>query len=136
MTLHSAAHLESANKQISDTDRKEWEGVRILVIDECSFCSQQQLEKLDKRLRRLRSQLDQPYGGLNIIFIGDFHQLIPISGDAIYSNYCIHWHQLINTAIFLQNDHRFVDDPNYGKLVQQFSNGTVTKEDTDLIVGY
>ena len=88
--FNSAAHFESANKQISDTDRKEWESVRILVIDKCSFCSQQQLEKLDKRLRRLRSQLDQPYGGLNIIFIGDFHQMIPISGDAIYSNYCIH----------------------------------------------
>ena len=68
VTLHSAAHFESANKQISDTDRKEWEGMRIKVIDEL-FCSQQQLEKLDKILRRLRSQLDQPYGGLNIIFI-------------------------------------------------------------------
>ena len=74
VTLHSAAHFESANKQISDTERKQWEGVRILVIDECSFCSQQQLEMLDKRLIHLRSQLDQPYGGLNIIVIGDFHQ--------------------------------------------------------------
>ena len=44
VTFHSATHFESANKQISDTDRKEWEGVRILVIDECSFCSQHNLK--------------------------------------------------------------------------------------------
>ena len=40
---------------------------------------------------------------------------------------------MINTAIFLQSDHRFVDDPEYGKLVERFSNGTVTKEDINLI---
>ena len=83
MTFHSATRLESV-KRVTDIDRSEWESVRILVIDECSFCSQQQFEKLDKRLRRLRSQLDKPYGGVNIIFIGDFHQIVPFQGG-----YCV-----------------------------------------------
>ena len=34
---------------------------------------------------------------------------------------------MINTAIFLKNDHRFVDDP------ERFSNGTVTKEDIRIV---
>ena len=132
ITLHLATHFEST-KKINDVDRSEWESVRILVIDECSFCSQQQLELLDKRLRRLRSQLDKPYGGINIIFIGDFHQIVPFQGDPLYSKYCLHWHGLINTVVFLQNDHRFKDDPEYGRLVERFSNGTATKNDIKLV---
>ena len=53
--------------------------------------------------------------------------------DAIYSKFCIHWHQLINTVVFLRTDHRFIEDPKYGELVERFCNGTVTKEDIALI---
>ena len=60
MTLYSATHFESI-KKINNVDRNEWESVRVLVIDECSYCSQEQLEKVDKRLRRLKSQLDKLY---------------------------------------------------------------------------
>ena len=34
---------------------------------------------------------------------------------------------------FLQNDHRFVDDSEYARLIGRFSDGTVTKEDVYLI---
>ena len=97
--------------------------------------SQGQLEKLDRMLRRLRCEPNKPYGGINIIFIGDFHQLLPFGGGAkaLYSTYCIHWHEWINAAVFLTNDHRFSEDRSYGELVKRFSNGTVTKEDIDLI---
>ena len=40
ITLHVATHFEST-KKINGVDRSEWESVRILVIDECSFCAQQ-----------------------------------------------------------------------------------------------
>ena len=59
--------------------------------------------------------------------------MVPFQGDAIYSRYCIHWHQLINTAVFLRNDHRFSEDKEYGELVERFCSGTVTKEDIDKI---
>ena len=68
--------------------------------------SQGKLEKLDKILRYHRCETNRPNGGINIIFIGDFHQLLPFGGgaEALYNNYCIH---LINTAVFLINDHHF-----------------------------
>ena len=107
----------------------------LLLIDEISSMSQGQLVKLGRMLRRLRCEPDRPYGGINIVFIGDFHQLLPFGGakEALYNNYSIHWHQWINTAVFLINDHRFSEDRAYGKLVERVSNGTVTKEDIDLI---
>ena len=136
LTLHSATNFESTTKtRISDEERYKWMHVIILVIDETSFMSISQLTKLDRMLRRLRCEPDRPYGGINIVFIGDFHQLLPFGGakEALYNNYSIHWHQWINTAVFLINDHRFSEDRAYGKLVERVSNGTVTKEDIDLI---
>ena len=56
LTLHLETNFESANKKIPDADRTEWKNVIILVIDEISFMSQGQLEKLDKMLRRLRCE--------------------------------------------------------------------------------
>ena len=110
LTLHSATNFESTTKiRISDEERYKWMHVIILVIDEISFMSISQLTKLDRMLRRLRCEPDRPYGGINIVFIGDFHQLLPFGGakEALYNNYSIHWHQWINTAVFLINDHRF-----------------------------
>ena len=36
-------------------------------------------------------------------------------------------------SIFLKSDHRFVDDPQYGRLVERFDNGTVTIEFIQMI---
>ena len=107
----------------------------MMIIDEISFCKQVTLEVLDKQLRHLKCEPKKVYGGVHIICIGDFHQLVPGLNmkDAIYSKFCIHWHQLINTVVFLRTDHRFIEDPKYGELVERFCNGTVTKEDIALI---
>ena len=91
--------------------------------------------KLDTILRRLRFEPNRPYGGINKDFIGDFHQLLPFGDgtEVLYNNRYIHWHQWINTTVFLINDHQFSEDRAYGELVKRFSNRTVTKEDIDLI---
>ena len=82
-------------------------------------------------LRRLGSDPNRPYGGINIVFISDFHPLLTFGGggtEALYNNCCIHWHQWINTTVFLINDHQFYADRAYGELVKRFSNGTLQKK--------
>ena len=108
--------------------------VKVLVIDEISYAKQTTLEELDKQLCRLKSKLHIPHGGVHIIFIRDFNQLVlGLNGkDAIYSKHCIHWHQLINAVFFLKSDHRFVNNPQYSRLVERFNNGTVTREDIQM----
>ena len=56
--------------------------VIILVINEISFMSQGQLIKLDRMLRHPRYEPIRPYGGIHLVFIGDFHQLLPFGGGA------------------------------------------------------
>ena len=66
---------------------------RWLIIDEVSMISANVLAELDMHLRAIMSQvsitkrdtqnIDRPFGGINILFVGDFHQLDPPSGTLI-----------------------------------------------------
>ena len=79
-TIHSCAHLN--RKRLNDEFREYWSEVRILIIDECSFLSSNDLKKLDKNLRLLRKR-DVSFGGVNIIFAGDFYQLLPFNNKSV-----------------------------------------------------
>ena len=108
-TIHSCAHLN--RKQLNDEFREYWSEVRILIIDECSFLSSDDLKKLAKNLRLLR-QKDVSFGGVNIIFAGVFHQLLPFNNKPLYDNRdSLLWRGQIKVIIRLQTNHRFKDDP-------------------------
>jgi len=57
----------------------------LLVLDEVSFIGTPHLHHLDQRLRQ-HLGCDKPFGGLVVIFAGDFHQLQPVSGYALHSS--------------------------------------------------
>lgn len=50
---------------------------QVLIIDEISMLHANQLSMLDRLLREVRSW-DAPFGGLQVVFCGDFFQLPPI----------------------------------------------------------
>ena len=131
ITIHSAAHM--CKKKITDDLKEEWKEVRILIIDEVSYFSFNDLKTLDKKLRILRDR-DKVYGGVSIVFAGDFHQLQPIGrSDPFYYNYNLLWHGAINSAVILENNHRFKDDPPFGELLGRIRQGTQTADDIELI---
>ena len=65
----------------------------LVIIDEISMVSANFLAELDVHLRGIMSQvsvtkrdaanIDRPFGGINVLFVGDFHQLDPASGTPI-----------------------------------------------------
>ena len=60
------------NKQtITDNDRKMFEGVRILIIDEVSFLTDSELLKLDENLKKIGDPY-MVFGVYSIVFGGDF----------------------------------------------------------------
>ena len=135
-TIHSAAHLNKS--RINDEMRAVWkEDVRILVIDEISFFKAGDVINLDRKLKKLTGRYDAVYGGVSIVFSGDFHQLKPICAEdeVLYSDSdaATVWENTINCAIFLDNSHRFKDDPEFGAILARLRMGEDTREDRELI---
>jgi hypothetical protein len=64
-----------------------WSEVGILIIDEFSMVTPQMLSLLDDRLRRLKGEPKKLFGGVHVIFCGDFFQLPPVGSGPIYSHH-------------------------------------------------
>ena len=57
---------------------------RLLIIDEKSMIGLRFLSWLDQRLRQLQAKPESPFGGLNLLFCGDFGQLAPVMDTPLY----------------------------------------------------
>lgn len=58
-----------------------WLKTDILVIDEVSMMTPEMFEKLDQVGRKVRRNELLPFGGLQLVLVGDFFQLPPVSTD-------------------------------------------------------
>ncbi len=52
--------------------------LELLIIDEVSMVRSDMLDAIDLILRSFRSNYQQPFGGVQVLFIGDMHQLPPV----------------------------------------------------------
>jgi ATP-dependent DNA helicase PIF1 len=58
---------------------QKWKKTDILIIDEVSMMSKKIFNLLDEIGRRIRKKYDVPFGGIQVVFSGDFYQLPPVS---------------------------------------------------------
>ena len=129
-TVHSALLLNQ-KKPIQEEQTEAWEQTRLLIIDEISFASKKDLEKIDQNLKYLKQQLYKPYGGLNIVFAGDYRQLEPVGAyqQPVYKEHCKELVDYTNCFIELDGMHCFKQDLQWGNLLMRFCNGKVTQQD-------
>ena len=86
---------------------------RLLIIDEISFVSKSDFQMMHKQLVKLKQEINKKFGGLNIIFSGDFWQLEPVGRGKlpIYKdNNCPYFIDWVNCYIELNGMHRFKKD--------------------------
>ena len=103
--------------------------MEVLITDEMSMESRFLFEGVDQILQIIRKD-QRPYGGLQIIGIGDFRQLPPIKGkkpdQSIFTGqYCFEsplWNSVFSDCKLLTTMHRFVD-AEMAFLVNSLSNG-------------
>ncbi len=117
-TIHSFAGVgyaqESAEElvaKMSGIPRERIKRCRLLVVDEVSMKSAELLEKLDYVFRHVRKILNKPFGGVQLVFVGDFYQICPVSTDADVK-YCFEsplWAEMNFVHILLKINHRQVD---------------------------
>ena len=129
-TLHSATFLNKNIQNIDKDDKLKFQNcVRMLVIDEISLLSGCEIRNLSKRLNWLMDNRSGVYGGIDIIFLGDFRQLTPVGKKPIYAAPVPEFSSYINCFISLQGQHRFKDDPTFGDICNRFRNGCPTTHD-------
>ncbi len=91
MTLHSALSLETIKKKKGSRNKSKselidmWSGVDFLFIDEVSMVSCELLLEISEALM-VAKENDTPFGGVNIVFAGDFCQLPPVGGTRLYAS--------------------------------------------------
>ncbi|MEX1027973.1 MAG: helix-turn-helix domain-containing protein [Candidatus Paceibacterota bacterium] len=70
--LEELTQKEQAVKRVNKTD--------VLIVEEVSMLDARFIDTLDEVLRALR-QRDEAFGGMQVIFVGDFFQLPPVSRE-------------------------------------------------------
>lgn len=89
--------------------RNAWKKTNILVIDEISMMSPEMLDCLDYIGRRIRNREAEPFGGIQIILVGDFYQLPPINKDNKPKRFAFDakcWNTLIHHSIEFKHIYR------------------------------
>jgi len=118
-----------------------WKKVAVLIVDEISMMSVKIFELLEELARRVRRCPDV-FGGIQIVFTGDFYQLPPVGDgdDPSTSKFCFEsnkWKQLfplprnsvVLVSIFRQKD------PKYCEILNQIRVGELTEENALILQG-
>ncbi len=61
--------------------KNEINELRVIIIDEISMLKKQDIEKIDIILKHIRKCPDKLFGGISVIFVGDFYQLSYIADE-------------------------------------------------------
>tara|TARA_B100000902_G_scaffold400020_1_gene474630 strand:+ start:957 stop:2279 length:1323 start_codon:yes stop_codon:yes gene_type:complete len=112
--------------------RKAWTSVDVLIIDEISMMSMKLFNVLDRIGRKTRKCLDIPFGGIQVVFSGDFYQLPPVGNEEEpeTSAFCFeseNWKSTFEETIQLTTMFRQTD-PVYAKVLNQIRIGTISKK--------
>ncbi len=70
-----------AKQQVTALRRAIFASLELLVIDEISMVRADLLDTIDIILRHYRYRRNEPFGGVQVILIGDMHQLPPVCND-------------------------------------------------------
>jgi ATP-dependent exoDNAse (exonuclease V) alpha subunit len=101
---------------------------RVLVIDEISMLSAKQLDLVNRICQAFKEDM-RPFGGMQVIFCGDFFQLPPISRegkDAQFVTESLIWNNMDLKVCYLTEQHRQADR-NFLGVLKDIREGAVTE---------
>jgi len=116
-------HIESA--EYHPRSQKIMKNLKTLIIDEISMVRADLLDCVDKALRKYGPKPAKPFGGVQVIFVGDLFQLSPIVAESekefLYSHYetpfffssngyeSIQMHKVVLQKVYRQSEIDFLE---------------------------
>jgi len=146
-TYHSTLGFVRGNTSKKTLREKEHalRMVTFILIDEVSMMGAWDIARIDKRLRALKGK-DAPFGGLHIVFCGDFGQLPPVRQKAMYHRGVVTgarrleilrgielWKTELNASVVLKCNHRAKEDRAFADLLSRLRVGRPTEKDLELL---
>src|SRR5579859_1396396 len=127
-TVHSAASIpiETSNGKKMGKLKKhqldEWQHRQYMIIDEVSMLDSKVIEDLHSQLAKVKANPEINFGGVNMIFFGDFLQLLAVLNPDVYVHnngvgYRL-WRSL-NGVVILTQQMRQARDPTYAALLSR-----------------
>lgn len=143
MTIHSWAGL-GIKDVITDQDiariatkpyiTKRILNAEVLIIDEISMLNAQIIDNLDRILSAIRGGIlssfqGLPFGGIQMVFVGDFFQLPPVTrvGETKFAFESEAWKKAGLEICYLTEQHR-QSDPKFLEILTAMRLGTITPE--------
>jgi len=123
--------------------RRMIQELELLVIDEVSMLRADMLDAIDFSLRYIRRNRNVPFGGVQLLFIGDLHQLPPVVKNdewrimaGFYKS--IYFFDALalqnNPPVYIELDKIYrQDDAVFINLLNNLRNNKITPEDTALL---
>lgn len=131
-TVHSWAGigLGDASKAISNKfARDRWRSTDVLIIDEISMMSDTLFELLDTVGKTIRKST-KPFGGIQLLFCGDFYQLPPIDAKFCFEH--VRWNSTFPTTIQLTVLFRQKNET-YQSILGEIRGGTLSTQNHQLL---
>lgn len=118
-----------------------WRETKVLVVDEVSMLSLKLFEMLNELGKNIRKN-QKPFGGIQVIFSGDFYQLPPVGDkeDVQTQQFCFESEQW-NTVFPPQDQilfHRIFrqTDEIYSHILNQIREGMIRRKSNELLLEY
>jgi ATP-dependent DNA helicase PIF1 len=143
-TIHSWSGLgildqltEEDVKRIGGSERlaKRYNATDILVIDEVSMLHGQRLDMINQVAKVLRNS-EAPFGGLQVILVGDLFQLPPISRGSSQLDFAYlsnAWDELQLQVCYLTEQHRQQGNDNLLAFLEAMRRGELGEDHNELI---
>lgn len=108
----------------------------ILIIDEISMLHGSRLDMVDRACRWIRRKEDVPFGGLQVIFVGDMFQLPPVTRGSDETDYAHHsnaWRVADLKPAYLTEQHRQGAGDELLDILREMRNGGISQEHIELL---
>lgn len=117
--------------------RKSYNKARVLVIDEVSMLHGHRLDMVNLIAKTLRGS-KQPFGGLQVILVGDLFQLPPVnrnSNEFDFAHKSHSWDELDLKICYLTEQHRQAGDDRLLPILRAMRQGNLQPAQSKVLVG-